>query len=192
MRRACRPCPGRAAIVPRRSRAQSRAPGARTRTRRSAARRSFRGAKVVEARPVLHRHAVGAMHYELGIARVDGADARKRKLQFRGQRSDRLAPAGIGGEDELVVIAAGEHAVALERAVALILGYGAQRRRTRNALIVERGADLRALEDVAEIAGKAVGDVDRGMREPAQALAELDARLRLVQPARRFFNFGMF
>ncbi len=127
------------------------------------------------------------MHHQLGIAGVDGADARKRQLQFRGQRSDRVAPAWIGGEDQLVVIAAGEHAVAFELAVA----ERSQRGRARNALEVERRAHLRALEDVAEVARQPVGDVDRGVREAPQALAELDPRLGLVQPPRRGFDFGM-
>src|SRR5205085_9939234 len=39
----------------------------------------------------------------------------------------------------------------------------------------------RALEDVLQVAGETVGGVDRRMGEAAQALAELDARLGLVQ-----------
>ena len=36
-----------------------------------------------------------------------------------------------------------------------------------------------------QVAGQAVGDVDRRVRQAAQPLAELDARLGLVQPLRR-------
>src|SRR3954468_19026124 len=44
--------------------------------------------------------------------------------------------------------------------------------------------DPRALENVREVAGEAVRDVDGGAREPAQPLAERDARLGLVQALR--------
>src|SRR3954469_21131618 len=45
-------------------------------------------------------------------------------------------------------------------------------------------ADPRALEDMREVAGEAVRDVDGGARESAQPLAERNARLGLVQALR--------
>ena len=42
-----------------------------------------------------------------------------------------------------------------------------------------------------EVAGEAVGDVDRRVREAAQALAELDARLGRVQALRRLGELRM-
>src|SRR2546423_240847 len=140
---------------------------------------------MIVAAPVLHRLAVGAAHDELGVARLDRADARERESELRRQGLDRLALLRHGREDELVIIAAGEHAVALE----LALFERAQRGRARDALVVDHRADLRALEDVAKVAGEAVGDVDRRVRKPAQALAQLDAGLRFVQPPRGLLDF---
>ncbi len=44
---------------------------------------------------------------------------------------------------------------------------------------------------MAEIAGEAVGNVDRGVRQAAQPLAELDARLGLMQPSGGLGDLGM-
>src|SRR4051812_2900521 len=44
---------------------------------------------------------------------------------------------------------------------------------------------------MAEVAGEAVRNVDRGARQAAQLLPERNARLRLVQPARRRGDLGM-
>src|SRR5437762_1546368 len=57
-------------------------------------------------------------------------------------------------------------------------------RGAQEARVVERRADTRALEDVPEVAHEPVGHIDRRVRDSAQTLAELDARLRLVQAAR--------
>src|SRR2546425_2722526 len=51
---------------------------------------------------------------------------------------------------------------------------------------MHHGADLRALEDMAEVAGQSIRDIDRRMRQAAEPFAERDARLGLVQPLRRF------
>src|SRR5258706_1103589 len=73
----------------------------------------------------------------------------------------------------------------------LFVHYFVKRTVFWNLIVAKYRADARALEDVAEVAGEAVGDIDRGAREPAQPLAERDARFGLVQALRRAGEPGM-
>src|SRR5690606_27231565 len=86
---------------------------------------------------------------------------------------------GVGRrEDELVVVAAGKHAAAL----GVRLVEAGERLVLRNALVRDAGADGGALEEVAQVAGEAVRDIDGRARDAAQPLAEGDPRLGPVQP----------
>ena len=92
---------------------------------------------------------------------------------------DRVAPRRQRGEDELVVVAAGEQALALQRD--RLRGEDGA---ARQGVDVDDGADAGAAQHVAEVAGQAVGDVDRARRHAAQAHAERGARRRqLHRPA---------
>ena len=86
------------------------------------------------------------------------------------------------GEHQLVVVAAREHAALFQLGVV-------QRRESPRSAGCGRTARCAPTPErsrmCAKIAGEAVGNVDRRVREAAQALAELDARLGLVQALRR-------
>src|SRR5207247_8104221 len=60
-----------------------------------------------------------------------------------------------------------------------------------NFLVANPGADFGSLENVSQVSGEAIRDVDAGARGATQALAELDAGLRRVQAVRRRGDLGM-
>src|SRR6185437_3682802 len=93
-------------------RAQGHARGARTRTG-AKARCSRARAEVIEAAAKRHRRAARVAHHE-ARRRFDGADARKPQTELASERLQGAALVRGGGKGELVVLAAGEHAVALE------------------------------------------------------------------------------
>ena len=101
----------------------------------------------------------------------DRADAGEREVEPARERFDLGAPFGRRGEQQLVVVAAGERRVARAGQVA---GGGRERQRVGMQL----GADPGDLEDVAEVGDQAVRDVDRRARDAAQRLAEREARPR--------------
>ncbi len=107
--------------------------------------------------------------------RVSGSDS------VAGQRRQPRACRGRRGEAQLVVVAAGEQAVERERALGARRRCGERRRaRDQRPSSIVR-ADARRLEDVREIAGQAVGHVERGARDAAQPLAQRHARLRPLE-----------
>src|SRR6185295_17690770 len=85
------------------------------------------------------------------------------------------------------VVAAGEDAVALE-------GFavdGLESFVPGNLFVKHQSTHTGALEDVADVAGEPVRDVDGGARQAAQRKAELDARLRLEQALRGARQLGV-
>ena len=116
--RACRPCPARAARGPRRSRKRPHARDARTAKRRGrAARRSWRSRKW--SKPP--RCAIGAAAASRTTRRAAPASMAPMRVSgrpsSRGERLERGAALARRGEHQLVVVAAREHAVALELGV---------------------------------------------------------------------------
>ena len=123
-------------------------------------------------------------HHDARLACLDGADARNRKAKLLAERRDGVAARSGRGEDQLVVVAARKEAGPFQFRVAQRLESG----RARNAVVFNHRAHARALDDVAEVAGQAVGDVDRRVSEAPQPLAELDARLGPIEAFLRFRN----
>src|ERR1043165_36704 len=113
-------------------------------------------------------------------SRLDTAYPRQREAKLDRERLQGRLCTLRRREAQLVIVAAGEKT--LERERALRAGETRlDRRRARQRGKIDDRADLRRLEDVAKIAGESVGYVDRRAREPAQALAERDARGRSRQ-----------
>ena len=96
------------------------------------------------------------------------------------RRADGVAARGSRGEAELVVVAAGEQA--RQRRVALGGSQlGVERGATGQRGELDDGADAAALEEMTEVAGEAIGHVDRRRRDTAQRLPERHARRRRVE-----------
>src|SRR6185369_12273324 len=172
--------------APRRSRTRRCARDASTRTPAWAGARSP-PREVVEAAAERHRVARRIDDRKARLPALNGADARERHAQLAGERVDFPAPLAWRGEEQLVVVAAGEHAVLFELRIAQLREGG----EPRDVGIVHQGPHMRALEDVLQVARQPIRYVDRGARETAQALAELDARLGLVEPRRGRGDLGM-
>src|SRR5574341_1014922 len=186
-RGACRTCRARRARALRRSRMPERAPDARRRSARRAEERSFLVSEVIEAAAMRNRLALGIQYADPRRACLDRADARERELELGRERFDLAALRERRGEGELVVVAAGEHAALLE----LFVFQLPENARPRYPLVLHLGRDARALADMPEIARQPIRNVDRGARELAQPLAELDARLRRVQALRGLRDLRM-
>ncbi len=108
-------------------------------------------------------------------AGLDAADPRHRCLGAAGRGGDGFATVGSGGEDELVVVAAGEQAFALQR-FALAGEIGA----ARQGVDLDHRADAGAPQHVAEIAGQAIGNVDGAAGDADERPAEGDPGRRLL------------
>src|SRR5204863_4965486 len=106
----------------------------------------------VVAAAVRERLAGGVAHHELRLAGLDGADARERQRELAAERRHRGTARRWRGEQELVVVAAREHALAFEFDITDFL----ERRGTRDGFVLHHRPHLRALDDVAQIAGEAV------------------------------------
>ncbi len=139
--------------------------------------------QLVERRPQVQLRGIGPVE----AAHAEQSAHARWQLQLGGERLEFRAVRPRRREEELVVVAAGEHAVALELGTL----QSPEHRGSRDTLILHGSGDAGALGDVREVAGEAVGDVDGGMREATQALAKLDARLRSMQPLRRLGDLRM-
>ena len=106
---------------------------------------------------------------------LDAADAGHRDAAPRSAaRAPHRRRDARRAEEQLVVVAAGQHAFALQRQ-----RLRGQRARSRgSASTSTRGADAGAAQHMAEVAEQAVGDVDRAGGNAAQRHAERHARLR--------------
>jgi hypothetical protein len=92
---------------------------------------------------------------------------------------------GLGcRKNQLVVVAAGEHAVALEFGV----GKAREHRGSRNPVVVDQCTHRGSLEDMCEVARESVGHIDGRCSQPSQPFAKRDARLGLVQTADHRFG----
>src|SRR6266508_2175525 len=143
-------------------------------------------AEMIECRRQgLQRPAVFVPHDE-SCALFDAADAREREVELLRQRADVCCRSRRRSEAQLIVVAARQQAI--ERQAAFVAGETAiQRRRTRQRRELEACTHARGIEDVAEIAYKAVGNIDRRGRDAAQPLSKLDAR---CGPQQRRFALG--
>jgi len=108
-----------------------------------------------------------------GISRYCGADKGERNFEVLAHRLDLRALERRRGEQQLVIVAAGEQAIVGERFVRA----AGDRPRPRKAVPEELRADAGRFQDMTEIGEQPVGDVDRAARKAAQPLAQLDARL---------------
>src|SRR6266446_3512749 len=113
---------------------------------------------MIVAAAMRHRLAVLVQDAQRLLPRGDCADAGERNPQFLRERLELARAAAIRREQQLVVVAAGEDALRLQRRVL----YFFKRNIPRDPFVMYDGADARALENVGEIAGEAVGDVDGG------------------------------
>src|SRR5438552_1591034 len=131
--------------------------------------------EVIECRRQgLQRFAAFVEHHESG-ALFDRADAREREVHLLRHHADLRRRARRRSETQLVVVAARQHTI--ERQTALVAGETAiQDCGTRQRRELQGCADVRGVEDVAEITDEAVGNIDRRGRDAAQPLSELDAR----------------
>ena len=141
------------------------------------------GREMVErARQRRQRRSGRVAHDEPRLGR-DLADARHRHAGRDAGGGDALAVDVARGEQELVVVAAGEQAFERQRALRPVAPRG-ERRARGNAREVDARAHLARGEQVAEVAGQAVRDVEHRGRDAAQREPQRDARLRPVQPQR--------
>ena len=112
--------------------------------------------EVIEGRQPaeVERAAVGADDPQAAPG-LDAPDARDRRAGLRAGRPHLLRARGRRGEQQLVLVAAGERALALRRRRERARG-GRQRQRVP----LDRRADAGALQHVAQVTEQPVGDVD--------------------------------
>ena len=116
------------------------------------------------------------------------ADAREGNSQILSHCFDLAALGRRRGKRELVIVAAGEQTLRCER----LVRAGGDRLCARQALPTELGADAGGLENVAEVAEQAVGDVDGSVRQSAQPSSQLDLRLGRMQAREASLARGAF
>ena len=83
---------------------------------------------------------------------------------------------GGRGEAEFVVVAAREDALQLH-----VCRHCGERLRAWHEIDIHRRPHLRALQDMQQVAGEAVGNIERGMRDATQRNAERHARFGLFE-----------
>src|SRR3989442_8525079 len=132
-------------------------------------------AKMIECgRQGLQRLAIFIAHDEV-CALFDRADAREHELDLLCQCADVRRRARRCSEAQLIIVAACQQTI--ERQTAFVADETAiQDCGTRQRRELQGCADARGVEDVAEIADEAIGNIDRRSRDAAQPLSQLDPR----------------
>src|SRR5207253_188460 len=98
---------------------------------------------------------------------------REREAQLLRNRADLRGRARRCGKAQLIVVATRQQAI--ERKAAFISGETLiQDRGTRQRRELKGCAHARSIENVTEIADEAIGNIDGGGRDAAQAISELD------------------
>src|SRR5688572_11001776 len=110
-------------------------------------------AEVLEAAAMRKRLARAVEHRDARGASGDGADSGQRNPQLGGEGLELFAMRVRRREKELVVVAAGKHAVTLELGTV----QAPEHRRPGNALVLHARSHRGALGDVGEVAGEPVG-----------------------------------
>src|SRR5437764_101032 len=157
--------------------------GCDTRNLSDGARRiGFKGlsAEMIEGRRRRRERLSALVSHDELAAWIDAANAGEGQRELPRELLKRRFGARWRGEAELVVIPAGKETFERQRALGA-REPAIERRGSWQRRELDRRADARGFEDVSEIAGEPVGDVDGRAREPAQALAERDSRGRTQQ-----------